>query len=120
MFLSLFVSSIEATLMTIEASNVIAMRLQMIGRGDGGGLQWSEGDGVGKATRFLRRRGADIVAGVSNSIIRKNFRTVTRANEVRLNALRSAAWPPPRLAVSTQPWRLLKTVALSRSDSCKW
>jgi hypothetical protein len=46
---------------------------------------------VSEKQHAFAQAGADIMAGASNSIIRKNFRTVIRANEVRLNALRSAA-----------------------------
>lgn len=34
MFLGLFVSGVECALMTIEAANVIAMRMPMIAKGD--------------------------------------------------------------------------------------
>jgi hypothetical protein len=42
MFLSLFVSSIESAMMTLEATNVIAMRLQMFCKGDAQALRESE------------------------------------------------------------------------------
>ena len=89
MFLSLFVSGIESALMTIEASNVISMRLQMFCKGDAQALRESELMLSEKVEAFARA-GSDIMAGASNSMIRDNFRTAIRANEARLIALRVA------------------------------
>jgi hypothetical protein len=90
MFLSLFVSSIENSLMALEASNVIAMRLQMICKGDAQALRESELMLSEKIDAFMRA-GFDIAAGASNTMIRKNFRTAIQANEARLSALRISA-----------------------------
>ena len=86
-FLSLFVSAIECSLMTIEAANVIAIRVQMIAKGDAQGQRESELM-VSEKFEAFAQAGADIMAGVSNSVVRNNFRAIIRANEVRLNALR--------------------------------
>jgi aldehyde:ferredoxin oxidoreductase len=64
MFLSLFVSSIEAGLITIEANNVIAMRLQMITKGDIQARHESELIESEKLEAFVRA-GANIMAGVT-------------------------------------------------------
>jgi hypothetical protein len=90
MFLSLFVSSIENTLMTFEASNVIAMRLQMFCKGDVQALRESELMVSEKMAAFTQA-GLEILAGASNAVIRKNFRVAIQANEARLNALGLAA-----------------------------
>lgn len=90
MVLSLFVSSIETTLMTIEAINVIAMRMQMMAKGDAKALRESEVMLSEKLEAFAKA-GADIIAGASNTVIRDNFRALIRANEARLNALRLTA-----------------------------
>lgn len=37
----------------------------------------------------LTQAGADVIAGVSASVIRANYRAIIQANEVRLSALRS-------------------------------
>jgi hypothetical protein len=90
MFLGLFVSGVECALMTIEAANVIAMRMPMIAKGDTRGQVEAELMIAEKFEAFAQA-GADIMAGISSSIICENFRTVIQANEVRLNALRVAA-----------------------------
>jgi hypothetical protein len=90
MFLSLFVSSIENSLMALEASNVIAMRLQMFCKGDAQALRESELMLSEKIDAFTRA-GFDIAAGASNTMIRKNFRAAIQANEARLRALRISA-----------------------------
>jgi hypothetical protein len=89
MFLSLFVSSIETALMTIEASNVIAMRFQIIAKGDAQARRESELM-VSEKLGAFSQAGADVLAGLSNSVIRKNLRAIIRANEIRLHALRLA------------------------------
>jgi hypothetical protein len=90
MFLSLFVSSIENSLMALEASNVIAMRLQMFCKGDSQALRESELMLFEKIDAFTRA-GFDIAAGASNTMIRKIFRAAIQANEARLSALRISA-----------------------------
>jgi hypothetical protein len=89
MFLSLFVSTIENTLMTLEASNVISMRLQMFCKGDAQALRESELMVSEKMNAFTRA-GFDIMAGASNAMIRNNFRAAIQANEARLSRLRGA------------------------------
>jgi hypothetical protein len=90
MFLSLFISSIENSLMALEASNVIAMRLQMFCKGDAQALRESELMLSEKIDAFTRA-GFDIAARASNTMIRKNFRAAIQANEARLSALRISA-----------------------------
>jgi hypothetical protein len=90
MFLSLFVASIENSLMALEASNVIAMRLQMFCKGDAEGLRESKLMVSEKIDAFTQA-GFDIAAGASNTLIRKNFRAAIQANEARLRALRISA-----------------------------
>jgi len=85
--LSLFVFGIEATLTTLEASNVIAMRLRMIAKGDAAGRRESELMISEKLDAFAKA-GRDMAAGVSNAAIRQNFRTLIQANEARLGAIR--------------------------------
>jgi hypothetical protein len=83
MILSLFVSGIETTLMTIEATNAIAMRLEMIANGDAEPLRETELM-VRERLEAFARIGSDMLADVSNAIILDNFRAAIRANEVRL------------------------------------
>jgi hypothetical protein len=90
MFLSLFVSSIESAMMTLEATNVIAMRLQMFCKGDAQALRESELMVSEKLDAFTRA-GFDILTDASNDMIRENFRTAIQANEARLSAMRLAA-----------------------------
>jgi hypothetical protein len=82
MILSLFVSSIETTLVKIEATNAIAMRLQMITKGDAEPLRETELMVREKLETFART-GSDMLADVSEAIILDNFRAAIRANEVR-------------------------------------
>jgi hypothetical protein len=86
MFLSAVVSAIEASLITIEACNVIAMRTRMIARGDEAGRREAELMIAEKVGAFTRA-GFDIAAGVSNTAICDNFRAAIQANERRLMAL---------------------------------
>jgi hypothetical protein len=88
MFLSLFVSSIENSLMALEASNVIAMRLQMFCKGDVQALRESELILSEKIDAFYASWFC-IAAGGSNTMM--NFRTAIQANEARLSALRISA-----------------------------
>ena len=87
MFLSLFASSIENILMTLEATNVISMRLQMFCKGDAQALRESELMLSEKLETFAHA-GLDAMSGASNKVIRDNFRAAIQANEVRLRALR--------------------------------
>ena len=87
MFLSLFVSSIENSLMALEASNVIAMRLQMFCKGDAQALRESELMLSEKIDAFTQA-GFDMAAGASTTLICKNFRAAIQANEARLRTLR--------------------------------
>jgi inosine-uridine nucleoside N-ribohydrolase len=89
MFLSLFASGVECALMTLEASNVIAMRFQMIAKGDSQGQREAELMVSEKLKAFAQAQ-TDMMSGVSNLVIRDNLRTIIRANEIRLNALRLA------------------------------
>ena len=66
MFLSLFVSGVECALMTLEASNVIAMRLRMIAKGDAQGQHESELMLSEKIKAFAQAR-HDMMTGVSIS-----------------------------------------------------
>jgi hypothetical protein len=86
----LFVSSMECALMTMEAANVIGMRLQVIAKNDVTGRLEAELMLSEKVEAFAQA-GADLIAGASNSTVRNNLRTIIQANEVRLKALRSAA-----------------------------
>jgi hypothetical protein len=83
MILSLFVSTIETTLMTIEAINAIAMRLERIANGDAEPL-WESELMVREKLEAFARTGSDMLADVSEAIILDNFRAAIRANEVRL------------------------------------
>jgi hypothetical protein len=76
MILSLFVSSIETTLVKIEATNAIAMRLEMIAKGDAEPLRETELMVREKLETFART-GSNMLA------ILGNFRAAIRANEVR-------------------------------------
>ena len=87
MFLNIFTTSIENTLMTLEAANVISMRLQMFCQGDAQALRESELMLSEKLETFARA-GLDAMSGASNKVIRDNFRAAIQANEVRLKALR--------------------------------
>ena len=89
MFLSLFTTSIENTLMTLEAANVISMRLHMFCQGDGKALRESELMLSEKLEAFAHA-GLDAMSGASSNVIRDNFRAAIQANEVRLKALRLA------------------------------
>ena len=80
MILSLFISGIETTLMTIETTNAIAMRLGMIADGEAEPLREPELTVREKLEAF----GPDKLADVSNAVILGNFRAVMRANEICL------------------------------------
>ena len=86
MFLSLFTTSIENTLMTLEAANVIFMRLQMFCLGDARALRETELMLSEKLETFVQA-GLDAMSGTSSKVIRDNFRVAIQANEVRLKAL---------------------------------
>jgi hypothetical protein len=88
--LCLFVTSIETALMTIEAGNVIALRLQMICRGDLAAAREAELMVSEKLTAFTQA-GTDVLSGISTDVIRNNMRSVIRANEMRLLGLRRGA-----------------------------
>ena len=88
MFLSLLLSGWECALMGLEVSNVIGMRLQTIAKGDSRAFQEAELMVLEKL-EALTQAGADVIAGVSASVIRANYRAIIQANEVRLSALRS-------------------------------
>jgi hypothetical protein len=75
---------------TVEASNVIAMRLQIISKGNTQGQRESELMLSEKVKAFAQAQ-TDMMAGVSSSIIRNNIRAVIRANEERLKGLNLAA-----------------------------
>ena len=87
MFLSLFVSGCERALLSLEASNVIGMRLQMLAKGDAQALHELVLMISEKLEAFVQA-GTDVMAGVSASVIRDNYRVVFQANEARLKALR--------------------------------
>jgi hypothetical protein len=86
MILSLFISGIETTLMTIETTNAIAMRLGMIANGETEPLRETELTVRGKLEAFART-GPDKLADVSNAVILGNFRAAIRANEICLRRL---------------------------------
>jgi hypothetical protein len=86
MILSLFVSGIETTLMTIETTNAIAMRLGMIADGEAEPLRETELTVREKLEAFART-GHDKLADVSNAVILGNFRAAIRANEICLRRL---------------------------------
>ena len=83
MILSLFISGIETTLMTIETTNAIAMRLEMIANGETEPLRETELTVREKLEAF----GPDKLADVSNAVILGNFRAAIRANEICLRRL---------------------------------
>jgi hypothetical protein len=83
MILSLFISGIETTLMTIETTNAIAMRLGMIANGETEPLRETELTVREKLEAFART-GPDKLADVSNAVILGNFRAAIRANEISL------------------------------------
>jgi hypothetical protein len=83
MILSLFISGIETTLMTIETSNAIAMRLGMIANGQAEPLRETELIVREKSETFARTE-PDKLADVSNAVILGNFRAAIRANEMCL------------------------------------
>jgi hypothetical protein len=87
---SLIVSGMECALMTLEATNVVAMRVQMIAKGDLAGQREAELM-VSEKIEAFAQAGTDILAGVSNAVVLNNFRAVIQANELRLSALRLAA-----------------------------
>jgi hypothetical protein len=83
MILSLFISGIETTLMTIETTNAIAMRLGMIANGETEPLRETELT-VREKLKAFARTGPDKLAEVSNAVILGNFRAAIRANEIFL------------------------------------
>jgi hypothetical protein len=83
MILSLFISGIETTLMTIETTNAIAMRLGMIANGETEPLRETELT-VRERLKAFARTGPDKLAEVSNAVILGNFRAAIRANEIFL------------------------------------
>ena len=86
MILSLFISGIETTLMTIETTDAIAMRLGMIADGEAEPLRETELTVREKLEAFART-GPDKLADVSNAVILGNFRAAIRANEICLRRL---------------------------------
>jgi hypothetical protein len=88
--LRLLVTSMETALMTIEASNVIALRVQMLCRGDLAAAREAELMVSEKLAAFTQA-GTDVLFGISTDVIRKNLRSIIRANEMRLLGLRRAA-----------------------------
>jgi hypothetical protein len=82
MILSLFISGIETTLMTIEATNAIAIRLGMIANGEAEPLPETE---LTERSAFARSA-ADKLADAANAIILGNFRAAIRANEIWLRS----------------------------------
>ena len=88
MFLDFIVSGIETTLMTIEATNVIAMRMQMMTKGDIQAQREFELMFTEKLDAYFSAS-MDLMTGVSNTVIRKNMRAAVQANELRLTALKS-------------------------------
>ena len=83
MILSLFISGIETTLMTIETTHAIVMRLGMIADGEAEPLRETELTVREKLEAF----GPDKLADVSNAVILGNFRAAIRANEICLRRL---------------------------------
>jgi hypothetical protein len=92
MFASLFVAGWECALLSLEASNVIGMRLEMLAKGDNRAFQEAELM-VSEKLEALTQASADLIAGVSSSVIRANYRAVIQANEVRLRAAQNAMIP---------------------------
>ena len=86
MFLNLIVAGMECALMTLEDTNVIAMRVQIISKGDERGQREAELMVSEKVAAFSQA-GADMMTGASNAAIRNNMRLIVQANEGRLNAL---------------------------------
>jgi hypothetical protein len=92
MFASLFVAGWECALLSLEASNVIGMRLEMLAKGDNRAFQEAELM-VSEKLEALTQASADLIAGVSSSVIRANYRAVIQANEVRLRVAQNAMIP---------------------------
>jgi hypothetical protein len=90
LFFSLIAAAIESNLMALEACNVIALRGQVIAKGDARALEEVELMSAEKLDAFAQA-GFDMAAGVSNLIIRDNFRAAIRANQLRLNAVQRPA-----------------------------
>jgi hypothetical protein len=86
MILSRFISGIETTLMTIETTNAIAMRLGMIANGEAEPLRETELI-VREKSQASARTGPYKLADVSNAVILGNFRAAIRANEICLRRL---------------------------------
>jgi hypothetical protein len=86
MILSLFISGIETTLMTIETTNAIAMRLGMIANGEAEQLRETELTVREKSEAFAGTQPYKL-ADVSNAVILGNFRAAIRANEICLRRL---------------------------------
>jgi hypothetical protein len=93
MISSFFVAGIESALMTLEATNVIMMRLQMISKGNEKGQREAELMVTEKVEAFAKAR-SDFLDGVSNAVIRANLRSIVQANELRLSALQSSGAVP--------------------------
>jgi hypothetical protein len=72
MILSLFISGIETTLMTIETTNAIAMRLGMIANGETEPLRETELT-VRERLKAFARTGPDKLAEVSKCLSGKNL-----------------------------------------------
>jgi hypothetical protein len=87
--LRFFVTSMETALMTIEASNVISLRLQMLCRGDLAAAREAELMLSEKLAAFTRA-GTEVLCGISADVTRNNLRSVIQANEARLLDLRRA------------------------------
>ena len=87
MFMSVFVSGIESALMAIEAGNVIALRLQMMVKGDAAAQLETELM-ISEKMEAFTQAARDMATGAPSAVIQNNFRTLIRANEARLSALR--------------------------------
>jgi hypothetical protein len=86
MFLTLFVSSVETALISMEAANVISMRMQILSKGNaeaGREVQLM----VAEKIAVFTQAAADIMFGASDAMIRNNLRSAIQANQARLSAL---------------------------------
>lgn len=85
MFVSTLVMLTETTLLTMEASRVIALRMQLFMLGGAGALQEADLMVKEKTTAFNKAM-VDLSNGVPQSSVRSDIRTVVQANIRRLAA----------------------------------
>lgn len=83
MYASIFVMMIETALMSVEASRVIALRMQVFA--NGGAEAWHEADlMIHEKTLAFNKALDDLRNGSSQSSVRSDIRAVVQANIRRL------------------------------------